>query len=104
MAAEKMLLSVGDDRPTFAVSRCNFPDPVAAAILWAEDFLEPLESMHDNTDEEMQDYNDGETYGYRGNAKTAKARFVAAIAAWARDNVKATWFNADADEMEEIRR
>jgi hypothetical protein len=103
-SAEKTLQASGDDRSTFVVARCMFPDPVRAAIRWAEDFLEPLESLHENTDEEMQDYNDGETYGYRGSGKVAKARFVAAVARWAKDNVKTVWFNADADTMEEVRR
>jgi hypothetical protein len=103
-AARKSLSQWEPDFESFVVARCDFPDPVTAAVRWAEYFLEPLESMHDNTDEEMQDYNSGDTYDYRGNGDAAKARLVAAIACWAKEYVKATWFNADEDTMVEVRR
>ena len=93
--------TLDDDVKSFALSRCNYANVVDAAERWAES-LEPLEALHENTDLELQDYDDGETFEYRGDAKEAKANLESAIVAWAKEHIETRWFCADWDAMEVV--
>jgi hypothetical protein len=90
----------------FAVSRCNHADPADAAERWAENF-EPLTELNDNTDEELQDYEDGDTYSYVSGASDdvrANRELTEAVVAWARKNIKTRWFCCDGESVEVIER
>ena len=91
----------GDAAESFAISRCIYADPKDAAQRWAEN-LEPLEELNDHTEEELQDYNDGETYKYIGDATQSKTALIEAVVAWAERHAKTQWFCADEAAVEVI--
>ena len=98
-AAIAAAMADGNELETCAISRCNYVDVADAAKDWA-DSLDPLEALHDSTDEVLQDYDGGETYKYRDGIVKARANLTRAIVAWATKHVETRWFCADADAME----
>lgn len=93
-----------DQVEEFSISRCNYAVPSESAAAWAET-LEPLESLHDNTDDELQDYDGGETFAYVDSVgEKAIEELTNLIADWAARNIKARWFCCDGDTMETIKR
>lgn len=96
--------TLGNEYESFAISRCNYADPIEAAERWAET-LEPLGALNDNTDEELQDCDDGETYTYGAGAadgQRAKRELSELIVEWVRRNVRTRWFCADGAAVETI--
>lgn len=92
------------DEKSFSISRCNYAVPADAAMAWAKT-MEPMESMHDHTDEELQDYDGGETYDYiDGDGTKAIEELNGLIADWAARNVKARWFCCDGAATETVER
>ncbi len=98
--------TLGDEFEQFVISRCNYADVAQVARDWAESF-EPLEDLNDATDEELQDYDDGETYAYVAgevDGQRAKRELAELIVEWAKRNVKTRWFSVDNDAIETIER
>jgi hypothetical protein len=83
------------------ISRCNYAVPAESAMAWAET-MDPLESLHENTDNELQNY-DGETFGYI-NGADAERELSDLLAAWAEKHVKVSWFCCDGDAIETVER
>ena len=67
--------------------------------------MEPLESLNDNTDDELQEYETGDTYEYvDGIGDEAKRELASLLSAWAEKYVKVRYFCCDGDAMEIVER
>jgi hypothetical protein len=92
--------NVNADEFPFAISRCNYADPADAAADWSGT-LAPLESLHDHTDEELQDCDGGETYAYvDGTGELALEELSRFLSDWAKKHVKTRWFCCDDGAIE----